>query len=183
MTFYPSHLYPNATGLKEDIGTRPVIIYPWKTPQADGLYEIRLTATSVNVDSNNNIISILSSYITDAVAGYKDMLRPVSLGAPSPASGILGAGDELSITFNEDIQTGMLNYNNFTISGVLNALEIAEPNVGLAFTGSQYAQTVLPIFANGSFSIETWFKRNQNGDGTLFTFGNSANAISLGFNV
>ncbi|MCL2511768.1 MAG: hypothetical protein FWF09_06930, partial [Bacteroidales bacterium] len=112
MTFYPSHLYPNAQGLKEDIEQRAQIVHPWKMPNADGPYEIRATVTSVNVDGQNNILEVISSYVTDAVTGYKDMQRPVSLGLPSPASGILGIGDELSITFNEDIQAGMLIPDN-----------------------------------------------------------------------
>ncbi|MCL2072400.1 MAG: T9SS type A sorting domain-containing protein [Marinilabiliaceae bacterium] len=184
MTFYPSHLYENAQGLKEDIGTRPFIVYPWKTPAIDGQYELRATVTSVNIDENNNIINVISSYSTDALMGYRDMSPPRPLGAPSPANGILTASDEISITFNEDIQTGMLTLNNFTISGILNAQEIAEPNVGLAFTGSsQHSKTEMPIFVNGSFSIETWFKRELNSAGTLFSFGSNEKYISLGFNA
>ena len=185
-TFYPSLLYPNAQGTKEDIGSRAVISYPWKTPEPDGQYEIRATTASVNINPSDSTIlgNPLSTYTTDAVAGYKDVHRPTSLGAPSPASGILGIGDELSITFNEDIQTGMLIRDNFSISGVLNAQEIAEPNVGLAFTGgSQSAHTELPIFAGGDFSIETWFKRDNGAAGTLFAFGQNDNHLSLGFDA
>ena len=183
-TYYPSHLFANAQGIKEDIGTRAVLVYPWKTPEADGAYELRATAASVNIVGDTMIVgNPLSTFTTDAVAGYKDVSRPAALGAPSPTNGILGIGDELSITFNEDIQTGMLTKNNFTISGVLNAQPIAEPNVGLAFTGTQFAQTELPIFTNGSFSIETWFKRDVGSSGTLFAFGSNNNYISLGFNA
>ncbi|MCL2072421.1 MAG: T9SS type A sorting domain-containing protein [Marinilabiliaceae bacterium] len=184
MTFYPSHLYEKAQGLKEDIGTRPFIVYPWKMPAIDGQYEIRATVTSVNAIDGEIIGNPLSTYSTDALSGYKDLTLPRSLGAPSPANGILGAGDELSITFNEDIQTGMLTQNNFTISGILNAQEIAEPNVGLSFTGgSQHSKTEMPIFVDGSFSIETWFYRDLNSAGTLFAFGNNEKYISLGFNA
>ncbi|MCL2596308.1 MAG: T9SS type A sorting domain-containing protein [Paludibacter sp.] len=182
-TFYPSALYPNAQGTKEDIGTRAEIVYPWKTPSADGAYELRATTASVNIVGNAIVGDPLSTYTTDAVTGYKDMQRPVSLGAPSPAGGILGTGDELSITFNKDIQTGMLTQNNFSITGVLNAQPIAEPNVGLAFAGTQAAKTELPIFTNGSFSIETWFKRDVNSAGTLFAYGSNNNPVSLGFDA
>jgi len=173
-TFYPSAMYNAAQGVKEDIGTRSVIVFPWKMPDPDGQYEIRAITSSVD-----NMGLILSTYTTDAVSGYKDMQRPVALGAPSPTNGILGAGDELSITFNEDIQTGLLTRDNFRISGVLNEQEIAEPNVGLRFTGTQSANTELLIFANGSFSIETWYMRDPNTAGTLFEYG----GISLGFNA
>ncbi|MCL2289939.1 MAG: cadherin-like beta sandwich domain-containing protein, partial [Bacteroidetes bacterium] len=184
MTFYPSLLYPKAQGAKENIGTRPQIVYPWKMPKEDGAYELRATTASVNIASDSTIIgNPLSTFITDAVAGYKDVTRPSALGAPSPASGILGIGDELSITFNEDIQTGMLIKDNFSITGILNAQEIAEPNVGIAFAGVHSAQTELPIFTNGSFSIETWFMRTPGTAGTLFAFGSNNNNISLGFNT
>jgi hypothetical protein len=185
-TFYPSALYPNAQGTettKEDIGTRSTIVYPWKMPEADGQYELRATTASVNISNNTIVGDPLSTYSTAAITGYKDVHRPASLGAPSPASGILAAGDELSITFNEDIQTGMLTQNNFSISGVLNAQEIAEPNVGLLFAGTQSAQTELPIYTNGSFSIETWFKRDASSAGTLFAFGANDNYLSLGIDA
>jgi hypothetical protein len=129
MTFYPEHLYANAEGLKENIGTRAQIIYPWKMPFEDGRFEIRAMTASV-ISNAGVIVGELSTFITDAVTGWKDMKRPTSLGAPSPATGILGAGDELSITFNKEIQSGMLTDNNFSISGVLNAQEIDVPNVG-----------------------------------------------------
>jgi hypothetical protein len=183
MTFYPSHLYENAQGIKEDIGNSAIIEYPWKMPSIDGAYELRATAASVNIVDGFIIGDPLSTFSTNAVVGYKDITRPTSLGLPSPANGILGIGDELSITFNEDIQTGMLTQNNFTISGVLNELEIEEPNVGLAFSGTQSAQTELPIFTSGSFSIETMFNREDNTSGTLFAFGSNNNYISLGFNA
>ncbi|MCL2072746.1 MAG: T9SS type A sorting domain-containing protein [Marinilabiliaceae bacterium] len=184
MTYYPSHLYPQAQGDKEDIGDRIVLIYPWKTPPYDGAHEIRATAASVNVNSQGQIIEILSTYSTDAVLGYRDMNPPRPLGAPSPADGILTAGDEISITFNEDIQSGLLIKDNFTISGILNAQELAEPNVGLVFNADQHhAKTELPIFVNGSFSIEAWYKRNGNSEGTLFAFGANGNYISLSFSA
>jgi len=112
----------------------------------------------------------------------KDVLPPRSLGLPSPANGILSIGDEISITFNEDIQSGLLTRDNFRISGVLNEQEIAFPNVGLAFTGNQSARTEVPIFADGSFSVETRVMREAGTAGTLFAFGAADNFISLGFN-
>ena len=186
MTFYPSHLYDKAQGQKENIGDRSVIEYLWSmTGMSDGQYELRATTASVNIAPDSTIIGLpLSTFTTDAVAGYKDVTRPTALGAPSPTNGILGIGDEISITFNEDIQTGRITKNNFTISGIFNEQEIAEPNVGIAFAGgSNSAHTELPIFTGGSFSIETWFMRNPNTEGTLFSFGSNNNNISLGFNT
>jgi hypothetical protein len=181
--FYPDSLYDAATGLKERIGTQQVLTYPWNMRTiSDGQYEIRAIAASCNVDpSTKKIIgNPLSTYSTEAIVGWKDQSRPAALGSPSPANGILSAGDELSITFNEDIQPAMLTANNFSITGELNAQEIAERNVGLAFTGSQNAHTELPLYTSGSFSIETWFKRDINATtGTLFAYGQNDNYIAL----
>lgn len=116
MTFYPTSLYANAQGLKEDIGTRSAIVNAWKMPQTDGQYEIRATTASVNIVDNTIIGEPLSTYSTAAVSGYKDLSRPAVLGLPSPANGILEAGDELSVTFNEVINTGMMIKDNFTLT-------------------------------------------------------------------
>ena len=179
MKFYAdAERYNSASEPKTLLGNEPTIKYKWyRGQEPEGEYEFRARTICETSDG------IMAEYITLAVSGYVDMSPPRALGAPSPANGILGIGDELSITFNEDIQSGMLTYNNFSISGVLNAQEIAEPNVGLAFTGTQSAQTELPIFTSGSFSIETWFKRTSNNAGTLFAFGSNNTNISLGFNA
>ena len=183
MTYYYSDaIYDKAQGAKEKIAGRSELIYPWTMPSADGAYELRATTTTVNA-SDGVIGSILSSYTSPAIAGYKDVRKPTSLGAPSPASGILGAGDELSITFNESIQTGLLTKDHFSIRGILNAQEIAEPNVGLQFNGTGSARTNLPIYANGSFSIETWFSQTPGQAGTLFAYGANDNYLSLGFDA
>ncbi|MCL2283382.1 MAG: InlB B-repeat-containing protein [Fibromonadales bacterium] len=172
--------YNAAQGAKTLLGSEPTIKYWWhKDQKSDGEYEF--AARTVCETSGNTFIA---DYTTPAVNGAMDMSMPRSLGLASPASGIFGIGDELSITFNEDIQTGMLTENNFSITGVLNAQEMAEPSAGIAFTGTQSAKTELPIYTGGSFSIETWFKHNVGNAGTLFSYGSaSGNSISLGFDA
>ncbi|GHT64823.1 hypothetical protein AGMMS50239_23270 [Bacteroidia bacterium] len=121
-TFYPDHLFnspTNTDGTGENIRLngvdRAAITYEWPMPTADGQYELRATTASVNIVSNA-IGTLLSTYSTNAIVGYKDMTKPQALGAPSPANGIYGAGDELSVTFNEDIQTSMVISNNITVT-------------------------------------------------------------------
>ncbi|MDL2239758.1 LamG domain-containing protein, partial [Bacteroidales bacterium OttesenSCG-928-L14] len=182
MNFYANeNIFNNATGNKTLIlDADPNIIYDWgMNIVTDASYELRATAVCVNVDANGAILGILSQSSSQIITGRKDMTRPEALGAPSPVNGILSIGDEISITFNEEIQTGMLTTNNFSISGVLNGSEIAEPNTGLYFTGTGSAFTELPIAVNGSFSIETWFKRINGTAGTLFSYGEGNNFISL----
>jgi hypothetical protein len=43
-------------------------------------------------------------------------VKPQALGLPSPANGIYGAGDELSVTFNEEINTSMIISDNITVT-------------------------------------------------------------------
>ena len=177
--YYDATRYNNAQGAKTLLSGDPTIKYWWRKDQKqDGEYEFRARTVC---ETTGGIL--VSDYFTTAVRGTVDMTLPKSMSV-SPSNGILGAGDELSITFNEDIQTGLLTYNNFTISGVLNEQVIAEPNVGIAFAGgAQSARTEVPIFTNGSFSIETWFMREPSTEGTLFAYGAGDNSISLGFNA
>ncbi|MDL2239757.1 LamG domain-containing protein, partial [Bacteroidales bacterium OttesenSCG-928-L14] len=156
------------------------IVYFWRMKNVpDASYELRATAVCVNTDANGAILSIISESPSQVITGQKDLTRPEALGAPTPVNGILSIGDEISITFNEEIQTSMLIKDNFSISGVLNGSEIKDPTTGLYFTGTGSAYTELPIAANGSFSIETWFKRTNNTAGTLFAYGEGNNFISL----
>ena len=125
-------------------------------------------------------------YITPPIRGIVDTRRPQSMGT-SPSNGILAAGDELSVTFNEDIQTGILADGNFSISGILNAQELEIPTSGLNFTGGdKHAETEMQIYANGSFSIETWFRIDNTitfTEGMLFAYGHGDNFISLKINA
>ncbi|NCB67844.1 MAG: T9SS type A sorting domain-containing protein [Bacteroidia bacterium] len=179
------NIYNKAQGDKTliPLGTQR-IRYQWnQRSMPDGAYEIRAKAVCVNVDNNYNIIQQISEFTTDVVAGRKDTNIPQVLGNPSPTNGILYAGDEISLTFNEDIRTGLLTYNNFSVKGILNGNIIAEPAGGLAMNGTDFAYTEAAVFSNNSFSIETWFKRQNNSEGTLFAYGTADNIISLGFNM
>lgn len=158
--------------------------YEWDmTNITDGSYELRAKIICVTKDQDGKIITELSENLSDIMTGVKDMSRPEPLGLPTPINGILAASDEISITFNEDIQWNMLKAGNFKVTGLLNESVIAEPNTGLSFTGTGMAYTELPISTNGSFSIETWYKRDNSTAGTLFAYGTSEAFISLGFDA
>ena len=161
--------------------TEPVIRYKWQVfNRQDAEYEFRAKTVCESFNPAQGTTSFISDFYTEPVRGIVDMNPPRVMGI-SPANGILGAGDEISITFNEDIQGGILNQYNFTISGILNDSEFSIPTTGLNFSGGQTAQTQMNIFTNGSFSIETWFIRNLNTAGTLFAYGQGNNFISFGF--
>ena len=110
----------------------------------------------------------------------KDLAAPRVLGNPSPVNGILNIGDEISVTYNEDVQTG--DYTKFTISGILNAEPMQTPTSGLLFDGNTgRAYTELPIHAGNSFSIEAYIQMQEHKAGTLFAYGEGGNYFSLGF--
>lgn len=118
-TFYPENLFAsptNSDGTKESIGGRAAITYDWAMPSEDGLYELRAVTASVNVVNNAIVGQPLSTYVTEAILGYKDMTKPMALGLPSPSNGIYSVGDELSVTFNEEINTSMVTDNSIVVT-------------------------------------------------------------------
>jgi hypothetical protein len=117
-TFYPSNLFAKVTdGTAEDIAGRAAIVYDWVMKNnADGQYELRATTASVNIVADEIVGNPLSTYSTDAITGYKDMVKPVAMGAPSPANGVYGLGDELSVTYNENINTAMVISDNIAVT-------------------------------------------------------------------
>lgn len=143
------------------------------TALSDGTYEIR---TITVCDFGNG--EVFNE--TPVIQIVKDMSPPASLGTPNPSNGILTTDNEVSILFNENIQNGKLTYSNFKVQSVLNGYTVRD-NVGLDFDGQSNAYTELAITANGSFSIEGWFKRQLNTTGTLFSYGKQDDFISVGF--
>ncbi|NRA52018.1 MAG: hypothetical protein HRU12_23060, partial [Phaeodactylibacter sp.] len=64
----------------------------------DGAYELRAVA-----DCSGTIGGDLSPGISEIIRVVKETEAPELFGAPQPADGILSRGDEISITFNEQI--------------------------------------------------------------------------------
>jgi hypothetical protein len=162
---------------KELINNRATIDYFYiftHTLPTDGEYQFR--AISVSLIGNTEVTTA-----SDMISIVKDTKAPQLLGYASPTTGILGAGDEISLTFNENIQSNKLTTDMFSITGILNNEKRVEPTVGIAFTGSETASTEQSVYTSNSFSIETWFKRTINTGGTLFSYGSGSDYIALGF--
>ncbi|MGN0069212.1 MAG: hypothetical protein ACI350_05730, partial [Prevotella sp.] len=138
----------------------------------DGLYRFRVLSVSTyggrEITRSSNEISI-----------SKDMLKPKPLGMPQPSNGILGVGDDISVTFNEDIVKGALtNDDNFEITAVLNGSQI-EHNTALSLQGEERtASTEASIsLAGKSFSTDMWLYID--GDGTILSHGNGTEKFAL----
>ena len=115
---------------------------------------------------------------SDEITIVRDKTAPQLMATPSPASGILTSGDDLVITFNEDIQGSSLTQaNNFEVVGVLNDSEVAH-DVALSLSGTLPAKTDATLDLSGKpFSASLWV--NYQTDGTLLTHGTQNHNFSV----
>ena len=118
---------------------------------------------------------------SEELALTKDMQRPRPLGQPEPADGILSAGDELSVTFNELILKGELTQAaNFKVTGVLNGAEVAHETALSLQSAETTAKTEADILLSGKdFSIDTWINLTG-GAGTLLSHGIGTAKLTVG---
>ena len=152
----------------EDLdGARQVVSFPMSSNLFnDQTYQFR--AISVCAKGASEIITNES----ETINLIKDMARPQVLGTPNPSDGILDAGDEISVTYNEDIRNSILSKgDNFVIEAVLNDAEV-DHNVALKMdsTSNFAAATEASIgLANKSFTVDMWV--NLSSGGTLLKHG------------
>ena len=116
---------------------------------------------------------------SDVVTVIKDMKKPQLFGLANPSDGVLNAGDEISVTFNEDIRQSMLTEtNNFKITAALNGQQVAH-NVALDGQATECAaKTEASInLARRDFSADMWI--NYTGAGTLLSHGNGSQKFDV----
>ena len=108
----------------------------------------------------------------------RDMALPMLIATPTPASGILTTGSDMTITFNEDIKNGSLSKaNNFVVEGELNETKVTH-EVALSLTGNETAKTQGTMdLAGKSFSASMWL--NYSSNGTLLQHGTSTNNFTV----
>ncbi len=118
---------------------------------------------------------------SEAIEVVKDMVRPQVLGSAQPSNGILTADDDIYVTFNESIRSGMLtDANNFIITGALNGTQI-DHNVALQLhvTEEVTAQTEAPIaFSNKDFAADMWVRLTSSG--TIWEHGTADARFTVG---
>ncbi len=168
------------------------INYQWNitTGIPDGNYDLR-TLASCRVptvfDEDNNPLTYIDVVTTSEVSsGLLDTVDPHTFGAPQPSDGILSAGEEISIQFNEPINIGILQNTNFTITGELNGGNQTHPaSVYFDGTDDQFVEIPDPAdLSRKSFSIDFYARRNGTGEAVLFSIGqDDQNEISIGFNA
>ena len=122
---------------------------------------------------------------SDEIALVKDTERPRSMGQPEPTDGVLDIGDELSISFNEDIIKGRITKeSNFIVTGVLNGAKV-QHETALSLKGGSLAQGIARTDASinlskKDFAIDAWV--NITGAGTLLSHGQGSQKLTVGVN-
>lgn len=150
---------------------------------------VDFTKSLASFSDGNYLFRVVSvaTYGNDEVYRYseelpliKDMMIPRPLGTPEPSDGVLDIGDDLCLTFNENIIKGVLTKdNNFTVSGVLNGARIAhETALSLNGTGNIAATDANIMLAGKDFSIDMWLYLGSSG--TILSHGNGTSRFTVG---
>lgn len=112
---------------------------------SNGNYQIRARSTCTND----------TEFISDIITGLVDLSAPQLFGTPLPTNGILSAGENLKINFNENIFYNPA-VSTIEIKGQTNQLKI-DHNVSLHFEGSGNTAVINnPKIASGNLSLEFW---------------------------
>jgi hypothetical protein len=120
---------------------------------------------------------------TEILRGTKDVKRPRLFGSPQPADGILSAGEEIMIQFDEPIEAGLLTPFNFSVVGVLNGYTLNH-NTSVNFDGiNDYVKVPDGLNLPNSFTVEYWLKRSSlNKESVVFSKGQTpTDAMEIGF--
>ena len=137
----------------------------------DGTYQFRARSSATFAGSP----VVAESEVLTVV---KDLQRPQLFGAANPNDGILNAGDEISLTFNEDIQKALLTDNNIVVSGVLNGNEV-QHDVALSAQNTERAAYTEASYNLGQkdFSVDMWVRVTSAGD--IFVHGTGDNKFKM----
>ncbi|MGK0254348.1 MAG: hypothetical protein ACI9OE_001848, partial [Mariniflexile sp.] len=133
----------------------------------DGNYEIRARSTCTNG----------TEFISAAITGRVDLNAPQKFGTPLPTDGILGAGEDLRVSFNENIFYNTA-ISKIEILGATNQLPINN-NVSLYFEGANNTVSIeKPRIVTGNFSLEFWM--NNATVAATATIFSQINGINIG---
>ncbi|PHQ29925.1 LamG-like jellyroll fold domain-containing protein [Leeuwenhoekiella nanhaiensis] len=175
-TYYSTQaFYDDAVANNEDeisLITDATLTYPFDIAGmklADGGYEIRARSTCTNG----------TEFISDVVTGRVDLTAPQRFGTPTPTDGILSAGEDLKVRFNENIF-----YNSavsvIEIKGKTNQLPI-DNAVSVLFAGANNTMTIeKPMILNEDFTMEFWMKNATKA--TTATIVNQTQGLNISLN-
>ncbi len=155
------------------INNQASVTFDWSmTNLSDRSYNIRVVSSCTDYSENESVI----------LTGILDGIRPQVFGTPQPADGILNVDDNISIQFNEPIESGLLNQFNFDIKGTLNYYRLKH-DAYLKLNGTtDYATIPEGIsFKDKSFTVEFWVRPDNYGNEAILSQGNDpAKSIEIG---
>lgn len=116
------------------------------------------------------------------IALVKDMQKPRALGLPTPTNGVLTAGDDISLTFSENIIKGELTKDmNFLVTGVLNGAKVDHATALYLADMAEAAKTEADInLSDKSFAFDLWI--NAKKSGTILSHGSGASKFAAAIN-
>ncbi|WP_114752467.1 LamG-like jellyroll fold domain-containing protein [Pleomorphovibrio marinus] len=149
----------------------PNLVFPFDIVErglADGQYEIRARSTCTND----------TEYISNPIRGRVDLNAPLRFGTPSPTDGILSAGSDLKVRFNEPIF-----YNSAVslveIKGQTNQLPVNH-EVSLRFQGQENTMIIEnPQVLNEDLTIEFWMNNATQTPNATILYQNGGMQIGL----
>ena len=148
--YISEHIVPDRGYLRKWIDMRNDVSYP------QGSYKFR--AFTMTQYGNDDVYAY-----SDEVTVIKDNISPRTLTTPTPANGILGHGDDMSIEFNEDIVPGYVGDKNVIVTSKLNGAPVDHEVALRMIPWGQASKTTSPIFIHGDFTIDFWMKWTLNG--------------------
>lgn len=130
---------------------------------AEGTYLVRAQSFSL-VGPQQELTSE-----TEPLTIVKDTKAPQVMGAPQPSTGYYSSGSEISVTFNEPINTAAVSDDNFYVTAELNDAEVTH-NTGLHFDGNTPACTSsrVDIFGQNT-TLAFWYKPQVGKTSCLFS--------------
>jgi len=144
------------------IGNKSALTYSWDIAGQnlpDGDYEIRARA----------FCSDGTDFTSEIINGSVDLNAPQRFGTPLPIDGVLGAGEDLKVSFNENIFFNSLA-SQIQILGQTNQ-EPINHSVSLYFEGLNNTTIINnPKITSGDFTLEFWMNNStQNASASIIS--------------
>ncbi len=166
-TFYNGTIPAGAT--LASLITDAEVVYAFDIVESglqDGNYEIRARSTCTNG----------TEFISEVISGSVDLKSPQQFGTPLPTDGILGPGEDLRVSFNENIFYNSA-LSTIEIKGETNQLPI-DNSVSLRFEGANNTATIeSPRLVSGDLSVEFWM--NNATTASTATIINQQNGLNI----
>ena len=117
---------------------------------------------------------------SENISVIKDIAKPMLLGNPSPANGVLTADGEVSVTFNEDIKYSSLrDVDNFIVTGRLNGYRV-DHNVAMSLTANAATTAADIDLSARDFAFNLWI--NYSVAGTIIKHGLASSSFEVSVN-